>query len=301
MRRSVIPKPHVPAKSAKTWRAHDLLLDSVNMDLRPSIYWALPALLTAMTGWWLTGIITHVDPNAKSTLTVVYDGSPARQNTLTGVSLSRLQRERYDIPGVIVSSMQHALLVVTPETRSFEIKDLIARGLSCNFSFRVYKNASPAFFLEAARRDSLAPAPIKSTADGGTLIVIPPALHEALARARNGQGLITCDSSRQIAGSPTFTERSLGLHVEGLTGLFMFDVSGLEDIDNVRFTGGVAFPLAGDRTRFLDSSDNIVSTEWVDVSAEQLRDIVLIIIGALAAISAALWIETIRPFIERRS
>jgi hypothetical protein len=87
--------------------------------------------------------------------------------------------------------------------------------------------------------------------------------------------------------------------VDGLTGLFLLDISALEDIDNLRFSGGIYFPLAGERTRLLESTDNVVSVEWVDVSASEKRDIVLVTVGALAAIGAAMAIEAIRPFIER--
>jgi hypothetical protein len=44
-----------------------------------------------------------------------------------------------------------------------------------------------------------------------------------------------------------------------------------------------------------------MSVEWTDVAALERRDIILVLIGAISAIAAAMAIEAIRPVVERRS
>ncbi len=102
--------------------------------------------------------------------------------------------------------------------------------------------------------------------------------------------------------APTFTERAITVRAQtGLGGAVFLDVSALEDVDDLRFSGGLQAPLGGDRTRILYAGDDIVSAEWVDVAAQEQRDIVLVIIGALSAIAAATVIEAVRPVVERRT
>ena len=271
------------------------------MNWKPRAYWAFLALATAVLAWRLTVLITHVDRSATSTIEVLYDGlpQPLPRQSPGDLTLSGVQEERFRIPGLVISSTEHAVLIVSPQTRSFTFANISPNEVSCAFSDRVFVASPPALLVEEARKEQLHPVPVSLTAAGGTGIVVPQPLHAALVRAHGAQGTIECASSRQLAGSPTFTERSLTAHVNGLKGPFLFDVSALEDIDNLRFSGGVAFPLAGDRTRFLGPNDNLVSVEWVEVSAAERRDIVLVIVGALAAIAAAMAIEAIRPFIER--
>jgi hypothetical protein len=269
------------------------------MNWKPRIYWALLAAVTALVGWRLTLLITHVDRGVHSTLTVVYEERPVRHLTLTGITLSDLERERFRVPGIVIDGPSNALLIVTPESRSFTVTNLSPKEFSCGSSNRVYKGASPAFLVEAIRHESVKPDLVASAANGGSVIVVPSALHAALSHVEGGEGLISCAATRQLAAEPTFTDRELTVQAQGLSGLFMLDVSALEDINNLRFSGGVAFPFAGERTRFLDRVDNIVSIEWDEVLAEERRDIILVVVGALAAIAAAMAIEAIRPFVER--
>jgi hypothetical protein len=101
---------------------------------------------------------------------------------------------------------------------------------------------------------------------------------------------------------PTFTERAVTVRANtGSGGAVVLDVSALQDVDDLRFSGGLQAPLGGDRTRLLYGGDDIVSAEWVDVAAQEQRDIILVIIGALSAIAAAMAIEAIRPAVERQA
>ena len=268
------------------------------MNWKPRVYWAFFALVIAGVGWRLTSLITHVDQNAHSVLDVTYVGEPAHLK-VGNLTLYGMQQERYEIPGVVIDGMQHAVLIVTPGTRSFVLANIDAKNISCASSDQIFRHAPPVAMIEKSERQQQKIVPISDTPGGGSLIVVPQSLHVALVQARIAQGAIECETSRQIAASPTFTDRSLTFHVRGLSGPFFVDVSALEDVDDLRFSGGVAVPLAGETARFLNAQNNLIALEWVDVSAAEERDIVLVVVGALAAISAAMAIEAIRPFIER--
>lgn len=156
------------------------------------------------------------------------------------------------------------------------------------------------YLIDTLTSGAVKPLPVSTTKQDGTLITIPNSLHVALTRRTSGQGAIRCQTSRPLAAAPTFTDRSLTIQAQnGSAGVVVLDVSALEDIDNVRFSGGIANAFLGDRTRILGPNNDVVSVEWNDVSAEEQRDIVLVTIGALAAIAAAMIIESVRPFIER--
>lgn len=274
--------------------------DVASINWKPRLYWTLLALLTALIAWRLTHVITHVDRNARSTVAIAFDERPPVSLSLRRSSIAAFQQNRFRIPALVITGSKEALVAVTPAMRSVALKSINPGSLSCRFTDRVFEGASLVFLADAARHEPLQPAPISAANAQGSSIPIPSSLRAALAHSRNGQGVISCTFSGALAAAPTFTDRSLTLHAQnGSAGPVILDVSGLEDIDNVRFSGGVMIPLAGDRTRFLDSTDNVVSVEWVDVSAEEQRDIILVTIGALAAIGAAMAIEAIRPFIER--
>ena len=268
------------------------------MNWKPRVYWAFFALVIAGVGWRLTALITHVDQSAQFALDVRYEGETAHPK-LGDITLHSVEQERYLVPGVVIDGMQHAVLIVTPATRSFVLTNIDPKNLSCAYSDRVFRHSPPVAMIEKSGNKQQRVAPISDRPGGGSIIVVPQSLHVALVQASTAQGAIACATSRQLAASPTFTDRSLTLHVEGLSGPFFVDVSALEDIDDLRFSGGFAIPLAGERMRFLNEQNNFISLEWVDVSAAEERDIVLVIVGALAAISAAMAIEAIRPFIER--
>ena len=202
------------------------------------------------------------------------------------------------MPRVVIVAYDEALFLVTPATFSIRIDGVNPKGVSCGFSDRIVASASAAYLSEAIRQGPPKPIAIPQSSDSQTLIRVPSALHTALAHER-GQGIIACRVARPLPAAPTFTDRAMTVRaLNGPTGAIFLDVSALEDIDNLRFSGGLQLPFAGERTRLLDSSDNVVSAEWANVTAQEQRDIVLVLVGALAAIAAAMAIEAIRPFVE---
>jgi hypothetical protein len=161
--------------------------------------------------------------------------------------------------------------------------------------------APAAFLVGAENAAALTPIPIQSRRND-VFIPIPNRMHAALAGAPDHRAGIVCKLARPLAMAPTFTERAITVRAQtGPGGAVFLDVSALEDVDDLRFSGGLEPLLGGDRTRVLYSGDDIVSAEWVDVTAQEQRDIVLVLIGALSAIAAATAIEAIRPAVERRT
>ena len=261
--------------------------------------WASLATLVAVFSWILTLWITRVSYEPGSIVGVLIDEQSPVRLRASQVSFPAFQRDRYRIPRVVVIDQQKALLVVPPGTRSITLMNPRPTQVTCTYNDSIVQRASLGQVVEANGKGMQHPLAI-SVSDGNTFIPVPESLRAAIARVPDSQGLIRCNVSSALATSPTFTDRSLTLDARnGTVGSVIFDVSALEDIDNLRFSGGIYIPLLGDRTRVLDSSDTVVQAEWVDVSAQEQRDIILVIIGALAAIAAAMWIEAIRPFIER--
>jgi hypothetical protein len=272
--------------------------DRRRIDWKPNFSWAVLALLTAVVAWRLTHIITHVDPSAMSTVTLSVDEQPPLSLT-TRSSLATLQQARFQIPALVITGYKEALLVVTAPMRSLAVDKRNVANVSCGVSDHVFERASLTFLADAAKEESFKPLPVSPDAVHGTSVPVPSSLRAALAKVPKAQGVIRCVFSAPLAAAPTYTDRSLTLRLRNTAGAVILDVSGLEDIDDARFSGGVTVPFAGDRVRLLDGSENIVSVDWVDVAASERRDIVLVLIGALAAIGAAMAIEAIRPLIER--
>jgi hypothetical protein len=270
------------------------------MDWKPRFYWALLALLTALIGWRLTRLITHVNHGATSLVTILYDEQSPIQLRLTNVDVAVLERARFQVPRVVVSGSSETVFVVTARTRVITILDVKPQEASCSFTDRAFRSGSMPYLIDTLTSGAVKPLPITMTQQHGTLITIPRSLHVALTHVTEAQGAIRCVLRRPLAAAPTFTGRSLTIQARnGSAGVVVLDVSALEDIDNVRFSGGIANAFLGDRTRILGPNNDVVSVEWDDVSAEEQRDIVLVTIGALAAIAAAMVIEALRPFIER--
>lgn len=192
------------------------------------------------------------------------------------------------------------LFLVTPTMRSIAIQGVDPGSISCG-SLSDEREGPAAFLVDPVRTVALTPIAIESVR-GKVTIPIPNRIHQALARRPEIRAGIVCKVARPLAMAPTFTERAVTVRAEtGPGGAVLLDVSALEDVDDLRFSGGVQTPLGGDRTRLLYDGDDVVSAEWVDVTAEEQRDIVLVIIGALSAIAAATAIEAIRPAVERRT
>ena len=213
--------------------------------------------------------------------------------------LAGLRQRRFQLPRIIMTGNREALIAITRTTHNIALSDLPVKNLTCGYDLHTFTSASLATLVEAAKQDTFEPLALSAAGASGTLIDVPIAFQAALRRTSTGQGIIRCRFVRELAGAPTFTDRSLTIHGRNGSGLLLFDVSALENIDNVRFSGGIALPPLGERTRLLDPDDSVVSVEWVDVTAAERRDVILVTIGALAAIAAAMAIEAIRPFIDR--
>jgi len=253
----------------------------------------------AVVAWLLTLWITHVSREPIMVVGVSIDEQSPVRLSASQLNVATFQRDRYHIPRVVVVDEKHAVLVVPPGTRSVTLLNTDASEVSCTYNERIVQRASLGQLVEANERGVQHPLAI-SAGGGGTFIPIPASLRRATAHVPDAQGLVACRTLHALATSPTFTDRTLTVDLRnGTVGSVIFDISALEDIDNLRFSGGIYIPLLGDRTRVLDSSDSVVQAEWVEVTAQEHRDILLVIIGALAAIAAATAIEAIRPFIER--
>lgn len=272
------------------------------MDWRPRVYWALLALAVATCGAVLTLWITHVDTGPRPHFGVAFDEPHPFVLDRLSPNLPTIQIDRFRIPRVVMMSLGEVAFIVTPMTRSVVLTGLDPRSISCGYLDRVKQGASAADWVEEVQGKQLQPIAIEPRAGESVYLPVPARFRSSLARIRAGQGAIKCTFSRPVAAAPTFTERTISVRAQnGSNGAVILDVSALEDIDDLRFTGGLAIPFAGERTRLLDSHDNVLSAEWSNVAAQEQRDIILVTIGALAAIAAATAIEAIRPFVERES
>jgi hypothetical protein len=270
-------------------------------DLKPRarFLWGMLALLIFVVAWLLTRLITHVDHHQQATVGVTIDERSPYRFDLTHVTLMNVRRALPRIPSIVVVGPQAVAIVVTPTLKSVAISGVGPTEISCTALDRALENGPVSTLLREAERGSLVSLPVAST-PSGISIVVPDGLQRALASIPAGRGLITCKTAHTLAARPTFSERALTLRASNeLGGSIMLDISALEDITELRFAGGVDVPFAGDRTRLLTGEQNVVAVDWVDGSAQEERDIILVVIGALAAIGAAMAIETIRPFIER--
>jgi hypothetical protein len=268
------------------------------MSWRPHILWLGLAIVVTLIAWQLTRWITHVDHGPRAAITILFDEQPPFQFERLSVSLGALALETYRVPEAILTDQGNALLLFTAATRSITIQGVDPNDVSCS-SLNELQIGSTVFLVEAGNAKELTPITIhKNTPD--VFIPIPSQLHAALAHNQGYRGGINCTFLRPLASAPTFTERALTLHAQGgRGGAVLLNVSALEGIDDLRFSGGFQTPLGGERTRLLDSTNDVVSAEWTDVQAQEQRDIVLVTIGALSAIAAAMAIEAIRPFVER--
>jgi hypothetical protein len=262
--------------------------------------WLLLALAVALMAWQLTRWITHVNHGARPVLTLIFDERPPFRYERLALSLTALRGERHRFAEAALTSRAHMLFLVTPTMRSIAVGGVDPRSISCG-SLPDERGASAAFLVGAEEAAALTPIPIQSRRND-VFIPIPDRMHAALTRAPDHRGGIVCKLSHPLAMAPTFTERAITVRAEtGPGGAVLLDVSALEDVDDLRFSGGLQAPLGGDRTRMVYSGDDIVSVEWVDVTAQEQRDIILVLIGALSAIAAATAIEAIRPAVERRT
>jgi hypothetical protein len=270
------------------------------MNPTARILWAVLAFLLTLVTWRLTHLITHVDHEARASFAVAIDEQPPYAIDLSRVNLQLARQNRFRLPAIVFVGPRNVLFITTPATRAVTIASLKPNQLSCGFLDGVLHGAALTDVAEAAGRATFKPLPLEPAGSDGTLIRAPDAMRAALAGAPGTQGEIRCMFLQPLAARPTYTDRSITVQVRnGKSGYAMLDISALDDIDNVRVTGGLTIPFSSGRTQLLTPTDDVVAIEWNDVSAQERRDIILVIIGALSAITAAVAIEAIRPFIER--
>lgn len=269
------------------------------MDLRPRLYWGGLAVVVALIATALTIWITHVDRSPKPVIGFeVKESNPLRIDRLR-LSIASINTVRFRIPRVVMADPRMVLFMVTSGTSSIVLTGVEPRGLRCGYLEDVAAGASAEYWSDAVSREPLQRMSVAPRPSGPLVLAVPATLRRSLASRTDAQGVMACSVSRTLASKTTFTERAMTVHAQnGEYGSLMVDVSALEDVDNLRFSGGIAIPIAGERTRLMDRYDNIVSAEWTSVAAAERRDIVLVLIGGLAAIAAAMAIEAIRPFVE---
>lgn len=270
------------------------------MRWHPRNLWLVLAAAFTLTAWGLTRWITHVDRRPQPVITVAIDERPPFQFERMIPSISAFGRTRRRFPEIVLTNEGHLLFLVTPATRSITVRGAAASELACASGGDVPGGGAASI---ADAEDAAATTPIAvQNVGGAAYIEIPPAMRMAPAARHSARAAITCKVAHPLTMAPTFTERAVTVRAETARGGgVLLDVSALEDVDNLRFSGGLQMPLGGDRTRLLYGGDDVVSAEWVDVAASEQRDIVLVIIGALSAIAAAMIIEAVRPAVERRS
>lgn len=260
----------------------------------------LLALVVAVIAWQLTRWITHVNHSQRPVVSIIFDERPSVEFERLPLDATGLQRERYRFAEAALTSQAHVLFLITPTTRSIALGGVDLRTISCS-ALPDQRGESAAFLVDAESTAVLAPVPIQISRDR-VFIPVPNRMREDLAQAPGRRGGIICQLAHPLATAPTFTERAVTVRARtSAGGAVVLDVSALEDVDDLRFSGGIQSLLGGDRTRILYGGDDIVSAEWVDVTAQEQRDIVLVLIGALSAIAASTVIEAVRPFVERRT
>ena len=266
------------------------------MHWKPRVAWAALALVVALVAWWLTITITRVVPAGDTLIGIGFDEQPPVTFDAEHFDYPRIARNRFRVPTVLFSG-QYTELVVTPATRAVTISGITPADLSCVLLQPIFVAMAPMVLHETSL--GAASQPLAATpAGGGIRMAVPAALHARLKRTDNAEGAIRCRLARPIASAPTFTERSMTIRATSRSAVLL-DVAALEGIDDLRFSGGVSIPGAGDRLRLLTAERSTVAIEWNDVQAEERRDVILVTVGALAAIAAAMAIEAIRPFVER--
>lgn len=180
------------------------------------------------------------------------------------------------------------LLIPTPATRSITLEGAQRIALSCR-TVDVRNGGITALLAGSAR--GAARSPVSMEQRNAAWLIRP-----------NRQGPIECTSAHPASGALTFTERGITIRTGGRAAdATVLDLSALQDVNDVRILGGIEVPFGGDRVRLLSGDVNVVSVEWTDMIAQEQRDIVLVVIGALSALAAASVIEAIRPAVESRS
>jgi hypothetical protein len=269
------------------------------MSWRNRNSWLVLSAGVALIAWLLTRWITHVNYGSASVVTVAFDERAPFQVERFLNGFSGIREQRTHLPEALLTSRGNALFLVTPTTRSITIRGINVDDVSCDSLNE--QRWSAALLLGAGKNVILTPIPVEKRS-GEVFIPIPNRIQAELHRSADARGAITCHFVHDLATSPTFTERAITVRAQTRPGqAVLLDVSALENIDDLRFSGGLQAPLGGERVRLLYGGDNVMSVEWTDVAALERRDIILVLIGAISAIAAAMAIEAIRPVVERRS
>ncbi|MBV8262381.1 MAG: hypothetical protein JOY87_00990 [Candidatus Eremiobacteraeota bacterium] len=291
------------------------------MNWRPTIYWGSLAAVFALIALALTRWITAVHLESDKPFAIVFDEHAPLVHEPTRSTLLTATPERRRLPSLVITGYDEVVLVVTPATRGIHIVGYRPDQLSCAAPDRISVGASTALITEALHVLQLHPVTAVNSTDaalageaaqiGDTLglkrnswpitdIIVPASLEQKIKAVSFGQGAIRCRFTTPLPASPTFTDRSITIvTLASQSSATILDVSALADISDLRFFGGLVLPWAGDRTRIFDHSDELVSVEWSDATAQEERDVILVIIGALAAIAASTALEALRPIVER--
>jgi hypothetical protein len=258
-------------------------------------------VLTFLVGALLTRWVTKVHPGVEATVDVAFDERPPLTLSLERIDPEQFNTSRYRIPVIALAAQNSVVFIVGPTTRGMTIANHAPREMTCRVDTRVFTATSFIVIAARAERDPSTPVPVAPSGDGGARIAVPDALHATLQRIPKAQGAILCTFTRPIAASPTFTQRTLTVEARNGSGAVILFVPVLENVDNVNFSGGIIVPIAGERIRLLGGADYVLAIDWADVAAEEQHDVVLVLVGGLAAIAAAMAIEAVRPFIERET
>lgn len=302
------------------------------MDVKPrgsegprpaEFYWGLLAALVTLLCVFLTHLITHVDSHARRSIGFSIEND--RPIDLLGLrpSAKDLESIRFTIPRVALVDYKQALFIITPGVRSVSMYAEEPLHVSCGSSAQIEASAPTHFFSELAKAPGLEPLPVRFDASPSVVPLrddplsglpavkeqlwkaafdVPADLRAKLAHTPDGQALIRCEFADSLAASPTFSGRFLMAGIPLVnTGIVALDLSAFDGISALSFGGGIAVPVSGDRVRFLDPDDRLVTAEWTDEAAAEQRDVILVLIGGLAAVAAAMAIEAIRPSVERRA
>lgn len=260
--------------------------------------WLVLAAIVALVAWQLTRWITHVDHTPVPVVTLTFNQQPAPRFRAP-LALLVMQRAHLGVPAAALTGPSIILLMPTPATRSIVVGG-VASNPSCS-SVDVKNGGVTALLADAGKGDTLTPVAVERRHQD-LLIPIPRRLSLDFERMPHQLGAIQCKFSRPQSATPTFTERAATVEADTRSaGAVLLDASALEDVDDLRFSGGLQVPFGGDRVRLLYGNNNVVSLEWTDVAAQERRDIVLVIVGALSAIAAAMMIEAIRPTVESKA
>jgi hypothetical protein len=294
------------------------------MNWRPTIYWGLLAAFVGICALALTRWITAYHPGTGRQIGVVFEEHPSAAHVVPRFVGDEVMPFGTQLPRIVVTNSNELLLVITHATRSIILAGFVGGHPTCSAMDDAASNASVAALVQAVKRLHMTPIPTER-ADLASLgivtpqlpdmtpselagnipavvIRIPPALTAKVKALKHGQGVVQCEFSSSLAASPTFTDRSVTIvTLSSHSGPALLDVSALTNIVDLRFFGGTVLPWEGSRTRAFDQTDQLVLVEWSDVAAEEQRDVILVIIGALAAISAATLLEAVRPIVEKVS